>query len=390
MPVPQRDVAIVLAGGHVNGAFTATGFLKRLRESSLWPRVGTIFATSSGGLVGTFAALDRLDDLEKFLLGLQPSDIFRPRPLFAVLFRGPQEFVLPATVVKRVGPLEHLAEELSIASRELVVIVTDIGGAAQESRQIQRFPLRQFEVAYSSRTTSPQVMANAIFASAAIPGYVEPIVVDGVIGVDGGWVRNYPLAHAFERLEVSTIVSCSHRSGVSTPKGDGFVASALKPALPFLKPFRYVPGIGTLVGELEQALERRQRGFPVDLTDVLLRLGSITITRNMAFEDVLADEKDRSVDALFALEHDVRTMARASGGDGNLDSAIAARFLAADFAFRHDRKLERFEVCVTPPRGIDLDPGPRRLRPWRMEEKRALIARGYALTDQALRTRGIR
>jgi len=57
----ERDVAIVLSGGGMNGVLLELGFLRRLRESSLWPRVGRIYGTSAGALSGSMAALDRLD-----------------------------------------------------------------------------------------------------------------------------------------------------------------------------------------------------------------------------------------------------------------------------------------------------------------------------------------
>ena len=60
--VMERDVAVVLSGGAVNGVLMELGFLKRLRESDLWPRIGWIYGTSSGALSGTMAALDRLDE----------------------------------------------------------------------------------------------------------------------------------------------------------------------------------------------------------------------------------------------------------------------------------------------------------------------------------------
>ena len=58
----EKDVAIVLSGGGVNGVLLQLGFLKRLLSSPLWPRVGCIYGTSAGALTGTMAALDRLDD----------------------------------------------------------------------------------------------------------------------------------------------------------------------------------------------------------------------------------------------------------------------------------------------------------------------------------------
>ena len=39
-----------------------------------------VYGTSAGALSGTIAALDRLDDLERFLLDLRPDETFRFRP----------------------------------------------------------------------------------------------------------------------------------------------------------------------------------------------------------------------------------------------------------------------------------------------------------------------
>ena len=66
----QRDVALVLSGGGMNGVLMELGFLKRIHESPYWPRVGWIFGTSAGALSGSLAAVDRLDELEQFLLAL--------------------------------------------------------------------------------------------------------------------------------------------------------------------------------------------------------------------------------------------------------------------------------------------------------------------------------
>ena len=54
---PGRDTAIVLSGGSVNGVLMELGFLRRLRETSLWPRVGWIFGTSAGALSGRVIVL---------------------------------------------------------------------------------------------------------------------------------------------------------------------------------------------------------------------------------------------------------------------------------------------------------------------------------------------
>src|SRR3954470_19338548 len=94
----QRDVAIVLSGGGMNGVLMELGFLRRLQETELWPRIGWIFGTSAGAFAGTLAALDRLDDLERFALELQPADAFRANRLWRLPLLGLHEYSLPQTI----------------------------------------------------------------------------------------------------------------------------------------------------------------------------------------------------------------------------------------------------------------------------------------------------
>ena len=111
----ERDVALVLSGGAINGVLMEAGFLKRVRESALWPRVGWIFGTSAGALAGVMAALDRVDELEEFLLDLRPDEVFRPNPLWRLPLIGLHEYALPETIDRKIGDLTAIAEELSHA-----------------------------------------------------------------------------------------------------------------------------------------------------------------------------------------------------------------------------------------------------------------------------------
>src|SRR5437763_13022860 len=120
----ERDIAVVLSGGAVNGVLMELGFLKRLRESDLWPRVGWIYGTSSGALSGTMAALDRLDELEEFMLALQPDETFRPHSLWRLPLLGSHDYRLPDTIAERLGDVAELARELRQAPAELTVIAT--------------------------------------------------------------------------------------------------------------------------------------------------------------------------------------------------------------------------------------------------------------------------
>src|SRR5437870_4712643 len=211
----ERDVAIVLSGGAVNGVLMELGFLQRLRASELWPRVGWIYGTSSGALSGTMAALDRLDDLERFMEELQPDETFRPNRLWRLPLLGTHDYRLPATVAERLDDPVDLARALKEAPIEVRVFVTDVTGDRNGSGG------HPFELAYSSRTTEPERMAEAVLASAAISGLVLPLRVGDRIATDGAWVRNFPLGHAYDEPGVELIVSFRYLPNYPEMSADG-------------------------------------------------------------------------------------------------------------------------------------------------------------------------
>src|SRR5438552_16577803 len=112
---PRRDVGVVLSGGGVNGVLMELGFLQRLREGVLWPRIAVIVGTSAGALSGSMAALDRLDDLEAFLMHLQPEQAFRPNRLWRLPFLGLHDYELPKTIDDWFGDMTAIARDLAAA-----------------------------------------------------------------------------------------------------------------------------------------------------------------------------------------------------------------------------------------------------------------------------------
>ena len=373
----RRDVAIVLSGGGINGVLLELGFLRRLSETPLWPRVGWIYGTSAGALAGTMAALGRLDDLESFLHGLQPDDAFRARPIWQFP-GGLHDYTLPATIADRVGSPAELGAALAASEVELLVYATDVSDYPEGHED------RDFELEYSSRTTEPEVMGRAILASAAISGLVLPIVVDGRIATDGGWVRNFPFEHAYRNQEVAAIAA--FRYVPSYPPAD---AAFLERTRERLERFRAVPPVRSLLAEVRLAQERTSRGEPAHYGELIVRLMRVAFARNAVVEERLALERQMSVDELRLLREDVTHAAIGAAPPWRrrrLRAELDARFGAARFPFRHDRHVPTLIVRGTP--GDDsLDPTFRSEVPWPSELKRALMARGYALTDDALTAR---
>ena len=371
----RRDVALVLSGGGINGVLLELGFLKRLSETELWPRVGWIYGTSAGALAGTMAALERLDDLQMFLLDLQPEDAFRPRAVWQFP-GGLHDYTLPATVAERIGPLADLGTALANADIELVVYATDLGDNPEGDEE------RDFELEYSARSTPPEVMGRAILASAAISGLVLPFSLDGRIATDGGWVRNFPFEHAYRNPDVAAIAG--FRYIPSYPPSD---PAFLERTRERLDRFRAVPPVRALLAEVRLAQERAARGEPAHYAELVVRLMRVAFARNAVVEERLAVERETSVAELRSLREDVTRTAVAAAPPWRrkrLAADLEARFAEARFPFRHDRLVPTFVVRGTAGEHA-LDSTFRGDAPWPAESKRALIERGYMLTDEALR-----
>src|SRR4051812_14513709 len=237
----RRDVAIVLSGGGMNGVLMELGFLQRIRRSEYWDRVGWIFGTSAGALAGTLAAVDRLDDLERFLLELRPEETFRPHRLWQLPLLGLHDYRLPRTIEERVGDRVQHARDLAEADIELVVVATDVTDDDDPEGTDMR------ELAYSARTTPPEVFAEAILASAAISALVLPLRVGDRIATDGGWVRNFPLGYAYDRPEVAMILAFRY-----LPRYPRLTAAGLADLRRRLERFGRVPPLRALIEELRR------------------------------------------------------------------------------------------------------------------------------------------
>lgn len=377
----SRNVAIVLSGGSINGVLMELGFLKRVRETSLWPRVGWVFGTSAGALSGFMAAIDRLDELERFLLSLRPEETFRPHRLWRLPLLGSHEYALERTVTDRLGDPLALAQELAAGERELVVCATDLTSGDCDGGP------HSFELVYSSRRTPPERMVQAVFASAAISALVLPLRVGDRIATDGGWVRNFPLAYAYDQPGVEAIVAFRYLA-----RYPHLGATRLALLRRRLGRFARIPPIRALLAELRDAEERERRGEPAHLADMLLSLTRVAITRNTVLEERVADDKDASIRELAALRDDLGALVcrhvRDPADCAVLRRAIDERFASAQFPFRHDRLVPRITVRGSAGE-VSLEAGLRHQKPWSDEAKRALVARGYELTDREFRARGL-
>jgi len=371
---PSRDIAIVLSEGGINGVLLELGFLMRLRESPVWPRVGWIYGTSAGALSGAMAVVDRLDELEEFALGLQPDDVFRPRRMWQFP-GGLHDYTLPQTIAERLDGGDELGSAVVASEIELIVFATDVSVPLDEDDS------QDFELVYPAHSTSAETMGKAILASAAVSGLVLPVSVDGVIATDGGWVRNFPLAHAYRNPDVQAIAAFRYVASYR-PTDVAFLGRMRER----LDRFRAVPPVRALLAEIRLAEERAARGEPAHYAEMIVRLMRVAIARNTVLEERLAAERDTSVAELQRLRDEVISTAVGAAPkrrQRHLRAELEAIFTSARFPFRHGRQVPSLIVRASP--GDDgLDPTFRGDEPWPEERKRAQIERGYRLTDDAL------
>jgi hypothetical protein len=325
------------------------------------------------------AALDRLDDLETLMLALQPEETFRPHSLWRLPLLGSHDYRLPQTVEERLGDLVPLAHQLAESPIEVTVFATDVSDEPEAHSQ------HPYELAYSSRTTEPETMAQAILASAAVSALVLPRRVGGRIATDGAWVRNFPLGQAYGQEGVELIVSFRY-----LPTYPRIGTEALVRLRQRLERFPKIPPVRALITELRDAEERGARGEPAHWPDMIVRLMRVAIQQNTVAEERVARDKDKALAALEELRRDVTGIVRAGGGrrGERLAREVEERFAAARFPFLGDRLIPRIAVQSTGGE-VSLEAASRNPRPWPDEEKRALIKRGWDLLDELLDERAV-
>jgi len=186
--VADGPIAFVLGGGGVLGA-VEVGMVRALFEANIRPDL--VVGTSIGALNGALVAADPSDAVIDRLIGLwsskQARDIYgdsAPRQL-ARLARAGTHLHSPA-------PLRAMLD------RELHGMTT-----------FEDLPVR-FECCAANIERAVEhwftkgPLVDAVLASAAVPGLLPPIQVDGRHYIDGGVVNSIPIGRAVE-LGAATI-----------------------------------------------------------------------------------------------------------------------------------------------------------------------------------------
>jgi NTE family protein len=176
------DVAFVLSGGAGLGAIQV-GMLRALYECGIRPNL--IVGTSAGALNGAFIAsrpqtVDTADALGAIWRGLRRGQVFPVNPLTGLLgFVGARDHLVPESGLRRLISKHVEGDELDDLLIPLHVVAVDV--ISGDELRLSHGPL-----------------SDAVLASCAIPGVLEPVAWGDRTLMDGGVANNTPISHAVE------------------------------------------------------------------------------------------------------------------------------------------------------------------------------------------------
>ena len=175
---PGGRTAIVLGGGGVLGA-TQVGMLRALLESGVQPRlvVGTSVGAINGAAIAADPTAEGVRTLAELWGSLAESGMFTDN----VLARA-GTLAKYRTHLYSAAPLRRLLSAHLPATFEELVLEFQCVAASIETAGAHWF--------------SHGNLADAILASAAVPGLLPPAVIDGEHFLDGGLVHSIPVGRA--------------------------------------------------------------------------------------------------------------------------------------------------------------------------------------------------
>jgi NTE family protein len=207
----QPTVAFVLSGGASLGAIQV-GMLRALYERGIRPDL--IVGTSAGALNGAFIASRpqasaTADSLARIWRELRRGQVFPVNPLTGLLgFLGVRDHLVPESGLERLIERHVQCPELEEFPIPLHVVAVDVV-TGQELR------------------LSHGPVLEAVLASAAIPGVLQPVSWEGRALMDGGVANNTPISHAVELgAERIYVLPTGHACSLDEPP-HGALAMAL-------------------------------------------------------------------------------------------------------------------------------------------------------------------
>lgn len=173
----ERRVALVLGGGGLKG-FAHIGALRALAERGVVPSV--IAGTSIGALIAAAHVTGLpLDEMERRALALRRRDMLRLDHLGMLMDRWRATSIYLAEPLRALIDGSMPAKRFDEVGNRLLVNTVDLQRGTQ--------------VVWGLPGLRDVPIADAVYASCALPGYFPPGQVGGRVCVDGGVIDNLPV-----------------------------------------------------------------------------------------------------------------------------------------------------------------------------------------------------
>ncbi|MGH7664457.1 MAG: patatin-like phospholipase family protein [Gemmatimonadaceae bacterium] len=222
-----RRIALVLGGGGLKG-FAHIGVLRALAEHGVLP---SVFAGTSIGALIAAAHVGgmHVDEMERRATSMRKTDLFRINHLGVLLERMRASSLYMEEPLRQLVSDAVLPGDFSALDGRLLVNTVDIE--------------RGVPIVWGLPGLRDVAVADAVYASCALPGYFPPGIVDDRTCVDGGVIDNLPAAIAAIGADAVIAVDVgssdlSHRSDIAS---HGFAAVYMRAATVMMSALQQTP-----------------------------------------------------------------------------------------------------------------------------------------------------
>src|SRR3954467_7965495 len=227
---PRRKahrIALVLGGGGLKG-FAHIGVFRALHEMGIVPTV--VAGTSIGALIGAaYARGMPIDEMADRARGLKRRDLFRLNRMGMLLERQHSPAIYLEEPLREV--VKSVASEKRIEQMKTTLLVNTVD-ITRGSQVVWGLPgLRHVSV------------ADAVYASCALPGFYPPGKIDGRLCVDGGVIDNLPVTVASRGMDAVIAVDTGS-SDLEPENGSGaagFAAIYMRAAATMMRAVQLAP-----------------------------------------------------------------------------------------------------------------------------------------------------
>ena len=227
---PRRKahkIALVLGGGGLKG-FAHIGVFRALRELGIEPTV--VAGTSIGALIGAaYARGMDVSEMTDRARALKRRDLFRLNRMGMLLERQHSPAIYLDEPLKNVVRLVAGEKRFDQLKRTLLVNTVDIQRGTQ--------------IVWGLPGLRDVSVADAVYASCALPGFYPPGVINGRLCVDGGVLDNLPVSIAGRGMDA--VIAVDTGSSDLEPENDiataGFASIYMQAATTMMHALQLAP-----------------------------------------------------------------------------------------------------------------------------------------------------